>query len=330
MVEKPNSIDTKRTLFHPILMHFAARFSKKTYGEFASDYRVLVETNMKCHEYFGTDAVSVISDPYCETSAFGAKIIYEAEGVPHCVEKVVKSSEDIKTLKIPEVYNCERTLNRIKGVEYYRKLVKPQVDVIGWVEGPLAEACDLMGVTEMLMLLATDEELTKILLDKCLITGKAFAKAQVENGANIIGVGDAICSQISAEMYREFIFNRHKELIDYIHTLGAKVKLHICGNIKHLVPDLKILKPDIVDVDWMVGMEELYAVFGEKIIRCGNIDPVSVIERLSAGEVYKITKELIKKEEGRPFILSGGCEITVNTPKENLLAMKRALKDFVE
>ena len=52
MVEKPNSIDTKRTLFHPILMHFAARFSKKTYGEFASDYRVLVETNMKCHEYF--------------------------------------------------------------------------------------------------------------------------------------------------------------------------------------------------------------------------------------------------------------------------------------
>ena len=314
--------------FHPILMHFAARFSGKTYGAFASDYRVLVETNMKCHEYFETDAVSVISDPYCETSAFGAKIIYEDEGVPHCVEKVIQKNEDIKALKVPDVYKEERTLNRIKGVEYYRQLVKRKVDVVGWAEGPLAEACDLMGVTEMLMLLATDEELTNIILDKCLVTGKAFAKAQVDAGANIIGIGDAICSQISAEMYREFIFPRHKELIHYIQSLGAKVKLHICGNITHLVPDLSIIRPDIIDVDWMVDMDELYKAFGDRIIRSGNIDPVSVIERLSAEEVYKATTTLLKKEQGRPFILSGGCEITVNTPKENLLAMKRAIKDL--
>ncbi len=328
MADNFENTGKKPISFQPILMHFATRFSGKTYREFASDYRVLVETNMKCHEYFETDAVSVISDPYCETSAFGAKIIYEDEGVPHCVERLIKANEDIKALKRPDVYKEERTLNRIKGVEYYRKLVKSGVDVVGWVEGPLAEACDLMGVTEMLLLLATEEELTKIMLDKCLVTGKAFAKAQAGAGANIIGVGDAICSQISAEMYREFIFPRHKELIEYIQSLGAKVKLHICGNIRHLAADLKLLKPAIIDVDWMVDMEELYKIFGEKIIRSGNIDPVGVIERLSAGEVYRVTKELLIKEQSRPFILSGGCEITVNTPKENLLAMKRAIKDL--
>jgi len=35
-----------KTLFSPILMHFAARHIGKTYGEFASDHKVLYE---QCH-----------------------------------------------------------------------------------------------------------------------------------------------------------------------------------------------------------------------------------------------------------------------------------------
>jgi len=37
-----------RVLFKPILMHFAARFNKTTYGKLASDYKVLVESNIRC------------------------------------------------------------------------------------------------------------------------------------------------------------------------------------------------------------------------------------------------------------------------------------------
>ena len=42
-----------RTLFRPILMHFAARFNNKTYGEFASSYKTLVACNLKAPEHFG-------------------------------------------------------------------------------------------------------------------------------------------------------------------------------------------------------------------------------------------------------------------------------------
>ena len=57
-------------------MHFAARFNHTTYGKFASDYKTLVESNIKAMEYFDMDMVSLISDPYRETSAFGAGIEY--------------------------------------------------------------------------------------------------------------------------------------------------------------------------------------------------------------------------------------------------------------
>ncbi len=53
-----------KTTFHPILMHFAARHAGFTYGAFASDYRALVKSNLKCLEDFSLDAVGLISDPY--------------------------------------------------------------------------------------------------------------------------------------------------------------------------------------------------------------------------------------------------------------------------
>lgn len=43
-------------------------------------------------------------------------------------------------------------------------------------------------------------------------------------------------------------------------------------------------------------------------------------------DFFQLAKRLIKKEHGRKFILSGGCEITVNTPADNLKAMRCASK----
>ena len=47
----------------PILMAFAAQYIGSNYGAFASDYRVLVEANRRCAQYFGFDQISAISDP---------------------------------------------------------------------------------------------------------------------------------------------------------------------------------------------------------------------------------------------------------------------------
>jgi len=310
--------------FYPILMHFAARYSGFTYGRFASDYRTLVECNMRCRDDFGMDAVGLISDPYRETAAFGARVTFPDEAVPRCMEKLVSCLEDIASLKDPDVYGEERTLDRIRGAELLRKMVGDDVPVIGWVEGPLAESCDLAGVNEVLLRIFMEPDFVKRLIDRTMTTAKAFAKAQVEAGCDIIGVGDAICSQIDVESYREFVKEKHRELFEYIQSLGAKVKLHICGNITHLLEDIREVKPDIVDIDWMVDMEHAYTVLGSDIKRCGNLDPVSVILEQAPAEIKHETEQLCKQEENRPFILSGGCEITVNTPVEHLKAMRLA------
>ena len=204
------------------------------------------------------DAVGLISDPYRETAAFGAKVTFPDEAVPRCMEILVRSQEDIAQLKNPEVHKEERTLDRIKAGEALRKQLGSNVPIIGWIEGPLAESCDLAGVNEVLLRIFMEPDFVKRLIDKCMVTAKDFARAQVEAGCDIIGVGDAICSQVAAENYQEFVKEKHQELFEYIHSLGARVKLHICGNISHLLEDISEVKPDIVDIDgWSAWMKPM-------------------------------------------------------------------------
>jgi uroporphyrinogen decarboxylase len=310
--------------FRPILMQFAAHHIGISYRDFYLDHVNLVAANIDCMETFGLDAVGLISDPMREAEAFGAHCEYPAEMGPHCAHPPLKTMADVQALNAPVVSTARRTQDRIAGARLFRQQLGNDVPVIGWIEGPLAEACDLVGVSKMLLMLAMDPEFSGLLLSKMVPTAKAFAQAQIEAGCNIIGMGDAICSQISPKMYVNFVKEHHREIINFIHSQGAMVKVHICGNITHLLPHLHELDPDIIDIDWMVDMDYAYEMLGPDIIRAGNLDPAGVIEQMPAEVVYDRTKALVESERGRPFILSGGCEITPLTPPENLLAMRAA------
>lgn len=113
-------------------------------------------------------------------------------------------------------------------------------------------------------------------------------------------------------------------MFGHIHSLGARVKLHICGNITHLLEELPYAAPDIVDLDWMVDMDQAFEVLGERIVRCGNLDPVGVIQEKGESEIYAESRRLCEREKERGFILAGGCEITVKTPPAHLRAMRDA------
>ncbi|TFG50490.1 MAG: uroporphyrinogen decarboxylase [Candidatus Brocadiia bacterium] len=302
----------------PILMQYAAEYIGSDYAAFASDYRVLTEANEKCARDFGFDQLSCISDPYRETHGFGSTIKYVKDGPPHSTHPL-QNNKDISGLLKPNPMKSERMLDRIKAVEGYKAKFHGEYSILGWIEGPAAEAADLRDVTTFMIDLMDDEIFACELMDVCLEVGIAFARAQVEAGADTIGIGDAIASQIDPGTYERLIQPREKKLIKAIQAMGAYVKLHICGNITHLLPGIADLGVDIIDIDHMVEMSAMRDKLGNRVTLAGNLDPVSLILR---GTPIAIKAEILRiyNEIGNPYMINAGCEIPAGTPAENLEA----------
>ncbi len=314
---KHESID--RPLVTPILMMFAAKFIHKTYRDYYLDYRVLVESWLKCHKKFRFDMVMVISDPYRETEAIGKRFEYPEDNVPKCIEQPIKNYADLKKLKVPEPWNCPRMLDRLKACELFKKEVGDEIPILGWIEGPMAQMSNLRGMDEIMMDLYDNPDFIDDLLEFVMEVEKSFALEQVKSGATWIGIGDAAASLISPQTYHEIIMSKEKELVDFIHQNRAKVKIHICGNITNHLQSLVQTDADIIDLDWMVPIEEAVDLLQPNQVVCGNFDPVNVLLNNTPENVFKAAFECIQKGKGR-LILSPGCEVPVNTSIENVSA----------
>jgi uroporphyrinogen-III decarboxylase len=98
------------------------------------------------------------------------------------------------------------------------------------------------------------------------------------------------------------------------------VRLHVCGDITHLLPFIKDLSVDILDVDSVVDISAVRDAVGTKMVLAGNLDPVRDLLQgnpdLVRGKIRSIYDRI-----GNPMIVTAGCEIPRDTPHENVLAL---------
>lgn len=303
----------------PILMQFAAEHIDSNYGAFASDHRVLVEANLRCAEDFGFDQVSAISDPYRETAGLGGEIQFRENATPECVAPPLPDLEAAGDLEVPDPEASPRMRDRLEAIRLYRRQAGDHFSILGWVEGPAALAGDVHGLMDFLMDILEEPEASEVLLDLCTETSIRFALAQIEAGADTIGIGDAICSQMSGETYRELIWPRQQRLIAAIREAGAAVRIHICGQTRHLWPGLSELPIDIIDCDHMVDLTAAREAF-PNVILAGNHDPVADILGGTPENIRARTRAC-QDAAGSRFMVNAGCEIPSGTPLANLNAL---------
>ncbi len=308
-----------------IFMTFAAHHIGQPLSRYYLDHRVLVEANLAVLEAFDLDIVQAISDPYREATDFGLQVEFPEDGLPISKIPLINEPTDLQKLVSPDPHTGRRMSDRLEAIHSFKKQVGGKVPIMGWVEGALAEAADLRGVTTVLTDLYDQPEWLAELLERCVEVEIAFARAQVEVGAEIIGLGDAVCSQISPNMYRQFALPYEQRIFAAVHEMGAYTRLHICGNTTQLLADMANSGADIIDVDWMVDIHQAAEIFADKAALCGNFDPVAVMLQGTPDQVEQVVVECIRWGGSRNFS-AAGCEIPDGTPHANLLAQARALK----
>ncbi len=308
-----------RVAVAPIFMSWAAHFVGRSYRDYYLDGSVLVESQLAVVRAFNLDQISAISDPWREASAYGLEFDYPEQGVGKPKGLLIKELEDVKKIKPLDITASPRMQQRVDSVAVMAAEVGDTHSVLGWVEGPLAEYSDLRGLEEAMLDLIDKPDMYHQAAD--IITQNAidFAVAQIKAGADMIGIGDAAASLIGAELYQSHVLPLEKRLIDAIHEAGGLAKLHICGNINSIIDLIAKTGVDVIDVDWMVPLDEAREKAGPDVTLCGNFDPSGVLLQGTPQEVADAATDCINKGGAR-FILMPGCEVPQNTPEENIRA----------
>lgn len=306
----------------PITMQFACGLIGARYRDYCTDHRVLVEGQMRVAEEFGFDYVNTMSDPAREAADCGATVQYFDDQPVAIVEDeaLLADKTMLAGLKIPDPLAGGRMHNGVRALALFKEKLAGDKMIEGWIEGPIAEAADLRGINTLMLDFYDDPAFVRDLFEFVVEMGLRFARAQIEAGADVIGVGDAAASLVGPQIYEEFVWPYEKKLVDGLHALGARVRLHICGNTRFALAGIGRLGCEIVDIDSLAPLTEARERMGPGQILLGNLNPVTVLRGGTPDVIMQALSEC-HRAAGDRYIVSAGCEVPRDTPPENVRAM---------
>jgi MtaA/CmuA family methyltransferase len=301
--------------FNPFIMHMAATLCNVDYN---SDYvkkpEVLAESQIKCANFFGIDHINASTDAFREANAWGVEIDWNGH-TPSA--KTFLKIEDFDSVETPDLTSNERIIDRIKAVQLMKEQSREEQCVIGWIEAPFAEITCLFGVIEVLMISRDGwVEKVKKLMDRVLPIEMEFAKLQIEAGADMIGAGDSIVSQIGPKKYKQGCLEHTCKLIADIKN-HVPVLYHTCGNNSGIDREgndmLQLLGStgcDVLDIDYQVDLATAKQKIGENVCLRGNINTQIIgSDRYSSEDVIQETiKSIEAGKKGGKYMLAAGCE----------------------
>jgi len=305
----------------PITMMFAADCLGAPYGRYAADHRVMADAQIRTAEKF--DYVSVISDPAREAADCGATVHFFDDQPPAIDEThaLLVDKGRLARLKVPDPLGGGRMTDRVQAAALLHERVAAQRVVEGWIEGPCAEAADLRGINRLMTDFFDDPPFVRDLFEFILDMETRFAAAQASTGVELIGIGDAAASLVGPRIYEEFVLPYERRLIDAVHALRVKVRLHICGNTRRILAQIGTLGCELVDIDYMVPLDEARRAMGPRQALAGNLHPVAAVRNGTPQGIAAALAEC-HRHSGPRYVVAAGCEIPRDTPAANVLAMR--------
>ena len=316
-----NGEEADRVSLFPLLMCIPARQAGMTYREYASNGSSLAKAQLMTAEKFNIDAITACSDAFRIAADLGGEIVYHDETPPHIQKPIISNRQDLHGLSRFDVSDSRmRCADRAKAV---REMVEAEGDcrlVLGWVDFPFAEACSCCGITEFMFMLVEEPDFAHDILNFLTDIVIDFALFQLEQGAAMIGCGDAAASLISPRMFTQFALPYEQRVVKAIHEKGGLVKTHICGNTSGTMGHIVKNGSDLFNVDHMVDLDAAINVYcgAGKAVK-GNVNPVDILQS-TPDKIYAQAKKCVDQAQGKKYILSAGCDIPPDTSDENMAA----------
>jgi MtaA/CmuA family methyltransferase len=315
----------------PLVMQYAARRAGLDYRDYVRDGRLLAEAQLAMAQESGIDCLMTCSDPARELIdiAGDGSVSWEATG-PAIVEEraALLDRARLAAFRVPDPTAPGRMVDRLHAIERMRDMGGPGVSIVGWVEGPLALAQELRGLSALMLDTYDEPAFLDDLLEFTSRVARAYWLPQVEAGADTIGMSDAAASMMGREHYERFVFPAQLRVVEDIRARRPDVivRLHMCGRTDELLPVMARLPVHIWELDFPVDLAHARAVLGADRIILGNVSTVGVMLTGTPEQVYEAARSC-HATSGPRHIVGTGCELPPEAPPENLAALVAYARD---
>lgn len=201
----------------------------------------------------------------------------------------------------------------------------------------------IVGMTELLVMMATDTAVAEALFDRMLALKLDFWNMALPALGDVVDVvtyaddyGTQESQLISPRMYRQQIKPRVRVLFERIKQLAPHVKQfhHSCGNVRPLIPDFIEIGTDILNPIHIraAGMEPvaLKRDFGDALTFWGGgVDTQGVLPHGTPAQVKDDVRRNIEAlAPGGGYVFNTVHNIQADVPPANIIALWEALHEY--
>ncbi|MGE5847404.1 MAG: uroporphyrinogen decarboxylase family protein [Ignavibacteria bacterium] len=299
------------------------------------DPELWFQSNLKIHKEY-PDIIFVPSwwmeyGMAAEPSALGAKIKFWQNNTPSEYHTLFHI-EDVELL--PE-YEVES--DAFMGLTLHRiKMIKQRIFDQGYIlplatsRGPLCTAGFVRSTTDFMIDLVENPEYAHKLISLCTNLIIDWLKAQAKimgNTVEGIFILDDIVGFVNEEHYKEFAHPYLKKICDAFPKDWIKI-YHNDADINACLEHLPDCGFNVLNWGKQTDISEVKSRLGNRMCLMGNVNPLEVGVRGTPDEVFNTTMDVLEKRGGEGIIFSVGGGTSPGMPKENILAMQRALNEY--
>jgi len=230
----------------------------------------------------------------------------------------------------------------LRGQEYVhvqmlREKYGPEAVLLMNEGNPICEILDpagCVGFENGLIQLLEEPEKMAYLIDGAYKAILPRMEALKEVGADGYIGSETYCTRdvMSPRLWRELIFPAQQHFYQSIDKMGLIPIVYFLGDVLPIIDDLKQLGARGLMVEeskktYDLDIGRIYDSLERQMCLFGNIDSVYTLQMGTPEDVRREAKRQLQTCNKGGFILSNGCPISFDTPKENIHALLNAVNE---
>jgi len=310
-----------------------ARLSDIPHDKYYINGECMAEKHIYMWNKFKHDVILNDNGTATLAEAAGCKVNYRIDQPP-CVHKpLLKSIEEVKFLRKPDIYGSILARECLKTTRILCNRIGDRVLIMGCSDqGPFSLAGLLLGMDIFLMEIALgeNEELIRKLLNYCTELMVEYAKLQLKAGSPVTSIGDSLSGSdvVSPSVYREYALPYEKIIAEEVHAAGGLLSLHICGNATPILEDMVSTGVDIIEIDNKTNLAEAKKMAKGKACILGNIS-TGILRTGTRKEIKVEVKKTLEHFKGsNGLIVAPGCAMASDTPFDNIDYLISTVQNF--